>query len=317
MNYVLYGEESYRLQKTIDNIVKQYIQDTADLNMITYDALQTPLATVLEDAMTIPFFADHKVILVTHANFLSTTNDTGSDGKELDAYIENPSPSTILILSGDFAKLDARKKLVKKIKANWKVLEFRKLDDIGKQSFVKEEILKRQIEIDAIGLQTLLQRLPFDMRMIVQELDKLELYGARITKDVITQLVTRPMEEDVFVLVNAVVDKNLKRAMETWQDLSVSNTDPIYLIALLSSQFRFLFQVKAMMLQGQTKEQITSALGAHPYRVKMSMESAKHLSITFLMEMLAKLADLDQRIKGGLVDKKLGFEMYLVESTRS
>lgn len=313
MNYVLYGEEQYRLKKTLKTIISQYVQDEDDLNVITYDASQTSMDLILEDAMTIPFFSQYKVILVYHANFLSTNNDMNIDITILDDYIEQPMESTILIFIGEFIKLDTRKKIVKKIKDKWKVLEFKKLDEVGKKSFVQEQIKKRNIILDEDAYQELMQRLPLDMESIQRELEKLELYDDTITKNAIIQLVTKPLEENVFSLVNAVVEKNISKSFYIWNDLCVINTDAIYLIALLAAQFRFLYEVKVLIQQGQTKEEIVTSLNAHPYRVKLAMQSVEYLTSDYLMEMLAKLADLDQKLKGGLIEKKLGFEMFLLE----
>ena len=103
-------------------------------------------------------------------------------------------------------------------------------------------------------MQALLRRLPLDIRTIQTEMEKLELYGGVISSDVVERLVTRPLEEDVFQLVNAVVDRDLRKSFHMWQDLCVLNKDAIYLIALLAAQFRFLYEVKALMLHGKGKE---------------------------------------------------------------
>lgn len=312
MNYVLYGEEHYLLQDTLKRIIAKYVKEESEFDTVTYDAANTDIQTILEDATTIPFFSDYKVILVQHANFLSTANDTEIDVKALEQYLDHPMDSTVLIFIGDFAKLDARKKIVKKVQKCCKVLQFRKLDDAGKQNYIRDEIAKRKIQIATDALQELTARMPLDVGTIHMEMDKLELYGDLITKDVVQKLVTRPLEEDVFQLVNAVVDKNIRKAFHMWQDLSVLNKDAIYLIALLASQFRFLYQVKACMMQSMRKDEIASSLAAHPYRVQLAMQSAQRLSITYLMEILERLATLDQNLKAGKLDKKLGFEMFLL-----
>lgn len=313
MNYVLYGEEQYRLKRTLETIVKEYLPDENDLNLVRYDAMHTDIATIIEDAMTVPFFSSYKVIIVDHANFLSTLNNTASDIKVLESYLQNPCDSTVLIFTGDFAKLDTRKKIVKTIKKMWKVLEFKKLDEVGKNSVINEEIQKRKLNITENAKQILLKRLPLDMETIQNEMTKLELYQGLLDENAVSSLVNRPLEEDVFQLVDAVVEKNKRKAFHIWQDLCVSNTDAIYLIALLAGQFRFLFEVKNLMIKGYGKDEIARVLNVHPYRVKLSMEKARSISIKSLMSMLDKLANLDQKLKSGLLDKKLGFEMFLLE----
>lgn len=313
MNYVLYGEEQYELSNALKRILKQHHIEEQDLNMITYDALQNDIQTIMEDASTIPFFAEEKVILVRNANFLSTNNDTDIDVKILENYLDDPMPSTILILTGNFEKLDARKKIVKKIQKSCKVLQFHRLDAIGKENYIKEEVSRRKLSIDPAAMKELIQRLPLDIRTIKAEMEKLELYGETIHLSVVEKLVTRPLEDDVFQLVNAVVDRDLKKAFTLWQDLCVLNKDAIFLIALLAAQFRFLYQVKVLMDQGAGKDMIVSKLSAHPYRVQLTMQSARKLSTPYLLSILSKLATLDQKLKGGLLDKKLGFELFLLE----
>ena len=310
MNYVLYGEEQYELESALSRILKQHHIEKDDLNMITYDALQSDMQTIMEDATTIPFFAEQKVILVRNANFLSTVNDTDMDISLLDKYLDGPMESTILIFTGSFEKMDARKKIVKKMQKTCKVLQFHRLDALGKQNYIREEIKRRNLSVEPNAFLELDQRLPLDIRSIKAEMEKLELFGGVIDVSVVEQLVNRPLEDDVFQLVNAVVDRDLKKAFSLWYDLCVLNKDAIYLTALLAGQFRFLYQVKVLMDQGAGKDMIVSKLGAHPYRVQITMQNARKLSTPYLLHILSKLAVLDQKMKGGQLDKKLGFEMF-------
>lgn len=312
MNYVLYGEEQYLLQEALSKIVQEHGGAAQDFNTITYDALKSNTDMLLEDAQTVPFFAEHKIIIVQNANFLSTSDDTGWELDALSSYFDHPLESTVLVLVGEFAKLDARKKIVKKIQKTCKVLQFRKLDDMGKQRYIMEQIQKRQLTVEPRALQALYTRIPNDIRMIRNECDKLELYGDVITERVVEHLVARPLEEDVFQLVNAVVEKRIKEAFHLWEDMCTQNKDAIYLIAMLSSQFRFLYQVKELMLEGKYKEEITSILSAHPYRVQVSMKTAQLLDIAELLSILDRLAVLDQEIKAGRMNKVIGFEMFLL-----
>ena len=227
MNYELYGEEQYLLQESLTRIVRSHVPDANDLNKLVYDADTTDLDVILEDAMTIPFFSDCKIILVYHANFLSAANEHAVDTAALERYLDDPLESTVLVLIGDFEKLDARKKIVKKVQKTCKVLQYRKLDEQGKQSYVQEQVKKRSLQIEPSAMQALLRRLPLDIRTIQTEMEKLELYGGVISSDVVERLVTRPLEEDVFQLVNAVVDRDLRKSFHMWQDLCVLNKDAI------------------------------------------------------------------------------------------
>lgn len=311
VNYVLYGEERHRRNKQLDIILKEY--DASDLNLSIYDARQVELGVILQDADTPPFFSEYKVIVVNHADFLSTSNDTGYDLKVLEQYLKQPLASTILVFVCDAEKLDSRKKLVKMIKKDWKVLSFAKLDERDKEATIQEEVRRRNLNITPSALRLIMQRLPLDLSIIHNTLDILSLYEGEIDESAASALVHKPLEEDVFALVNAVMEKNLKKAYNLWIDFNAANVDPIYLCALLSGSFRFLYQVKVLMKQGKYQQEIADTLHAHPYRVKKNMESANRTTLSACQKMLARLAKLDQDMKSGLIDKKMGFELFLLE----
>lgn len=313
MNYILYGEEHYLLDDSLKRIIKEHVQQDDDLNTVTYDASNTDLSIVLDDARTIPFFSDKKIIIVNHATFLSASDDTGWNTDAIEAYLKQPEESTVMIFIGDFPKLDARKKIVKSMQKTCKVLLYSKLDESSKLNFIRQEVQKRNLKIDKEAIHELEKRLPCDMQTIKNEITKLELYGEAIHLKCIQDLVTRPLEEDVFALVNAVVKQDLKMAFHLWNDLCVLNKDAIYLIALLASQFRFLYQIKTLMMQGYSKNDITSELKAHPYRVQLSMQTCTSLELPYILGILAQLATLDQKLKSGQLDKKLGFELFLMQ----
>lgn len=313
MNYILYGEEHYLLEEALKRIVKEHVPVEDEMNTVTYDAARSDVFAVLDDARTIPFFSDKKIIIVNHATFLCPSDDTGWDLEALDAYLKDPMDSTVLIFIGEFMKLDARKKIVKAMQKTCKVLQYSRLDESSKVNYIRNELKARNIQVDSKSLKELEKRLPADIQTIKNEITKLELYGGTITYDCVCDLITRPLEEDVFILVNAVTKQDLKIALHLWNDLCVLNKDAIYLIALLASQFRFLFQVKTYMMQGYSKNEITSELKAHPYRVQISMQTCGSLDIAYILEILAQLATLDQKLKSGQLDKKLGFELFLMQ----
>lgn len=254
------------------------------------------------------------MIVVENANFFSGSNDTNIDTKRLEDYLSEPMESTVIIFVGYFSKLDSRKKIVKAMKTKGKVLEFKKLDNYGKTNFIKEQLRKNHVNITKDGENELISRLPNDLAIIQNELTKIYLYDDEITYEVVKKLVSKPLEDNVFELANAVVSHHTKKAFEIWNDLNVLNTNPIQLIAVLASQFRFLYQVKELHQEGYSEKEITEILQAHPYRVKVSLDTSYRLKLEDMLTVLHQLATLDQNIKSGKIDKRLGFELFLMNT---
>ena len=84
----------------------------------------------------------------------------------------------------------------------------------------------------------------------------------------------------------------------------------------MAKQFRFLFQVKLLSKRGMNENRIAQILSANPYRVQKSLDSIYRVSLEQIEENLLHLAKLDQKIKQGKMDKKIGFELFLIEATR-
>lgn len=316
MNYVLYGEERYLLKEALNKIKQEYIQSDDELNVITYYAKQDKARTVLDDAMTVPFFASHKLIIVEQCEFLTAKGGSDWDIEELLSYLREPLESTILILTVYHDKLDTRKKSIKEIQKLCRCMNFGKLDEQRKISILHDLIKQKHIQIKPDAFQLLSIRLPADMEVIHKQLNQLALYGDEITSDIISKMVVKPLEEDVFALVNAIISNQMKQAFLIYQDLEASNHDPIYLLAILATQLRFLYQVRVLIQKGYSQKEIVDYLRAHPYRVKLSMQTVQRYSSDILLKLLAKCAQFDQDMKAGKIDKKLGFELLLLEIRR-
>ncbi|MCG9879487.1 MAG: hypothetical protein MH472_02705 [Bacteroidia bacterium] len=105
--YILHGEEPYFIDEITDYIEKHVLTDAEKaFNQSIFYAKDLEIGSVIEAAKRYPMMANHQVIIVKEAQGFKKL-----DG--LDHYIENPVPSTILVLSFKGKKLDGRSKLAK------------------------------------------------------------------------------------------------------------------------------------------------------------------------------------------------------------
>ena len=310
MNYVLYGSEEYLINKRITEIISGSVkmQDS-----VTYlDMKDVSVEFALEEAQMIPLFEDKKVIVMRHSSFFSSKSEKGNELEQLIDYCSVSNPQTDLIIVADDG-IDERKKSVKELRSLLKFEEFKPLDEMDRKQYVTGFIKKNSINISDTAKSYLLSILPNDMRAIQGELEKLALYDGVVDESIIRMLVARPLEDDVFKLVNAVVSRNMKQALLIWQDFLVLNKEPLALIGALASQFRFCYQVSALKLEGYSEHEIASKLECKPYRVTKTMESIRSASPDRFLRYLNELSILDTGIKSGKIDKKLGFELFLLK----
>ena len=224
-------------------------------------------------------------------------------------YFSNLNPDTTIIFLVDTEKLDERKKITKKIKEIGKVIEINPKRDI--KPIVRN--MFDDIKIPEEVLDLLISRVGNNLYMIENEVAKLKLIADSVitVKDVIN-VTSKNSEPDIFLFIESIVNKNIKKSYQIYNDLMVSNEEPIKIIVMLANQFRLIYQAKLLVKRGYDLNYIASALDIHPYRVKLALESGKNYDEVILLNYIKELADIDYKIKIGEIDKTLAFELFIL-----
>jgi len=132
--------------------------------------------------------------------------------------------------------------------------------------------------------------------------------------------VARPLDSEAFHLVNALLDKDLKKAWLIWNDMMVLKIDPLSFIGLIASQLRILYQVSVLKDQKYHREDIINTLSTassslNVFRLNRLLQLCSKTNTNQILSVLNHLAIYDQRSKTGLVDKRFGFEMFMIEAS--
>ena len=319
MNYCLYGNETYLLKKKLDEIVKENDPEGTGLNTVIINGQSSDfnLTSVLDECWMIPFLAEKKTVILRNPSFLTTQGSLNDkETSALDQYLKQGCPSTDLIFYCESESMDQRKKLVKQIRKTCRCFEMKQLNEWEFQSYVNKQLSEHQLILSKEAMKELMDRLPLNLEIFHQELEKLLLLGKKISAEDVIHLVSRPLDEDVFHLVNAVTQHDLKRAMHLWRDLDVLNKDPIYLVTMLSYQFRLMAQVKMLSDRRMSESMMAQMLKVHPFRVKKAKEAVSRMTTERCLELLNDLAELDQSFKKGTLDRKQSFELFLIKAAK-
>lgn len=307
MNYILHGHDEGRVKQKINALkTKHHIQ-----NVIVFDATDDEQQDVFNEMDTISIFDDDKMIVIENATFLSSKDTTKYDIK---GFIDRSTndESVILVFCCPSDKLDTRKKAVKELISKSTVYPCIALDEKSLPGYINEELKKLNLKMDRDAIKWFSARAGFDALRIEQELIKFKTFNDQITlKDVQDLMVCEPLN-DVFKMVDALFERNALRLLAYYRNFRKLNMEPVAVNGLLSGQIRFLFQVRVLMDQGNSKEEIARRLKAHPYRVQINMQRAYNFTSDELLEKLSILAKLDQDMKMGLVDKDEGFEQFIL-----
>lgn len=310
MVYLFYGQETYLINKEIKKILFEHQIDKINTNH--YDLELNLLDDVIEDAGMISMFGDMKAIIVDHAYiFTGKKNLIEQNTDILDKYLEQINESTILFFIVDSEKLDERKKINKTIKEKGSVRTFIK---VGNLTNLAKEMFD-DYQISASDLNLLLEYVGKNLDLLEQEINKLKMYRyneKEIETADITSLVAKNIDLDMFGFIDHIVLKNKEQAITIYHEMLKVNEEPIKIVVMLANQFRIMYQAKGLAVKGYQELEIAQTLDIHPYRVKLALEKGRVYSSSLLLSYLNQLADLDEKIKGGLIDKELGLELFIL-----
>lgn len=305
--YLLTGD-SYLVDRKSKEIIKTVGVD--EFNIVTYDIEETPFSDAITDAATIPFMSDVKVVVVKNTDFKEREGFIIDDF--LDLLKDIPSFLHLLIIPNK--PLDKRSKLVKTLHEIAQVHDFESLAEGKMKTSVKDFLDRRRIRIHEDALTELLKRTENSTQGVMNELNKLENYfkeGDTVFIEDIQDLVPRNVENDVFQLVNNVVDRNLTSAMGICYDL-MRTEDPVRLLGLIINKFREINYAKTLLSKGYSDQDLMKFFNASSGRVYYIKKNAARVSGDYIEKQLSVLAETELKIKKGLIDKKVGLEMFIL-----
>lgn len=318
--YLCYGTEKYQIQEFVRLLQDQMIApEQLDFARISFDLTETPIEVVIEEAETLPFLVERKLIIVRDSSLFTAGKEGGKVEHKIDSllsYIDNPAEHSVIIFVVQGEKMDERKKIVKAMKKADAVISFMPLSANELVDWVLREIRKRGCNAERDAAEALISNCGVQMSALSAEIDKLSLFagkGGSIDTGVIQQLVARTVEQDIFAMVKYIAELKLDAALGIFYELLKQREEPIKIAALISRQFRMMLQVKDMARQSYSEQQIASQLSLHPYAVKIAGEQARKFEFSRLKEILVLLAKLDYEMKSGKIDKVLGLELFLLK----
>lgn len=238
------------------------------------------------------------------------------DLKKLESYITSPSPFSIVVFVGAYEKLDERKKITKLMKEHAEVFIANPLAEKELREWMMERVRQNGAMMEENAVDALLQTAGTNLMTLANELDKLALFvgpGGMIRQETVENLVSRTLEQNVFVLVEKVTKRQIAEALQVFYDLLENNEEPLKILALLANQFRLLYQVKWLAAKGYGQQQIASILKVHPFRIKLAMGQAALFSEEELMKAIQQIAEADYEMKSGAMDRQLIMELLLMK----
>ena len=317
--YLITGKEQVFIKEIQKSFKEIMSAEEREMNFSNFDLEEVSIADLINEAISAPFFGERRLVFAQHPYFLTgekTKNVIEQNVDLLIKYIQDPTPSTILVIFASYDKLDARKKITKQLKKLATVVDAGQMEGPVLNRTIKADLNKAGYEIEPAALELLINKTKGNYSLITNQLDKLKLYSLqtkKIDQTAVNELVPQSLEDNVFDLTTQILNKNIYKAEELYNQFLLQKIDPILLVAIIISQLRLLIQIQILSEKGLSEVTIAKNLRLNPYRVKYSYRQAKSLNRKRLQVMYSDCVNLDYQIKSGQGDKELLFDLFIAK----
>ena len=328
--FLLAGEERYYIDRAREAIFAQLFPEDGAQDGVTKlsgDVDADQLIGLLE---TVPFFTPKNVVVVEDTTLFRAAKKAADDAAEEtpaeettaggkrkkgkssgEAKLERlqkellalPDFSYILFVMGE--KPDKRKKLTKTVEKVGLLLEAEPVRawNIGDWLQPKLQRLNKDLDRDAyeyfVNAVSMMQQI--SLSYFDQEFDKLALFSKerRITKKELLAVFAGLPEVSVFALMDAISEKNAKKALALLARQLADGTYFTVLLVLLARHVRQLLEIRLLLAEGVRGKALAKPLGLHPFIAEKLGRSAAKFKDAQLRRALIDIADADYLLKTG------------------
>lgn len=315
--YLFFGEETFFIDEALMRIKKSVLPiEAIDFNFSSYDAREQSLAQVLEEAMTLPVFAQRRLVFLKDVQDLKEKEWT-----QFADYLKNPSESTVLVLTA--SKIDKRKKVFKQLFDKALTVEFRKPFEYQIPQWIKYLAQSQDLKITDDARQFLHRQVGSHLVELRNEIVKLKEFvesksdpAARtsIEIDDVKQVVSSSREESIFEFTKAIGRMDRVAALESLARLLEQGQNEMGVVALLARHMRILVQVKSGQEQGFYGGKLAEKVQLPPYFLEEYAGQAGLWSTKKLHHVLEILSDTDRALKSSPVSSHIWLENLVLQS---
>ncbi len=309
--YLFFGEEEFLIQEALDLLVRRVVNpDVRDFNFSLIYCRDTSASELVALAQTLPFLTEKRLVIAKEIDAFKA-----ADLEELIPYLNNPSPSTCLVLVSNQARYE-KKPVLNAVETHGAVTRFFPLLDREIIVWINDWASARKLSLERDAGQYLSQITGNDLQKIKNELEKVEIFikeKKTITVDDVKTVVGDFREYSTFDLATALGQKNREKAFLILSRLIQEGEQPVGLLGAIAWNFRRLMRAKALEASGISYEEIKKKLQIIFHQSFSFQEQMRHFSMEELRAVFDILLTADKALKSGSLNNRLVLERLILK----
>ena len=314
----LYGNDEFAITRRLAEFSAIFTDPTsAEMNTARLDA-RTMSEDELNNAVNaMPFLAGQRLVLLDNP---SARYNKPEARKKFLEFIGKISESTRLVIYESVEPREAEKHWLNKWAEKTKLAQAQafmlpRLKEMD--GWILNETKRQGGQMDQAAAAKLVEMVGVETRQAAQEISKLLAYvnWARPVKVADVEAVSIvTAEPDIFAMVDALASGDGTSAQKLLHRL-LENEDAFSVWGMVVRQFRLVLLAREVLDAHGGVNEVTSALGVHPFVAGKVAGQARRFSMTALEKIYHKLLEIDEAAKTSQVTLDLALETLVVELT--
>lgn len=309
--YFLFGEDHFTISGAIKAISKKIaplLTSDFDIETISVEK-KANISDLIDLAYTFPFGSDKKLIIVK--NFENYNNK-----KQLVDYINDPSESTILIITNYGSISNLKSEPYKTLEAKKYIFEARELKGGELENWVKKRCKQLSFEINQESIRTLIEIVGEDKSLLDMQLQKFQSFlgeSKEITTEEIKKLSSATKEYSIFDLLNSIGKGKSSDSLKVINNLIDNGKDLVFITSMLTKYFSTIAHSIEMQQKKMSDMDASRAIGVSKYYYINCKNAPFFRNETKLLQASRALYSTDLALKTTAVDQKTLATMLLTE----
>ncbi len=283
---VYVGPNHFALQKALKKHVDEFEHKHGNLAVEKYYGDEIEIDKIQSALESTSLFSSNKLVVVKS---LGENKQADQVGELLDAATEE---SELLLIEN---KPDKRSNYYKTIKKHAQITEYKELDERELVDWMTSQAKTKDVELSRADAEYLINRVGNQQARINNELKKLFDFTNKIDKKTI-DIMSEPIPQNtIFELLEAVFFGQQKRAVEFYENLRLSGSQPPMILSMIIWQLHL---ISLMAYAGsRTIDKVSSDSGIKPFPLRKSQALARRLGGEKIKNLFNELEALDYKLK--------------------
>lgn len=295
------GANQFASKKRLDQLISKFVSKYGELALEKFDGDEDVGGAIVEAISNLPFLAQKKMVVVRD----------GSANPKLAEQVEQVISSVpewcelILYEPG----IDRRSAYFKVLKAKTKFEDYPELDPLGLAKWLVGEARNQGGELSFIDARYLIERLGTNQFLLYNELQKLLIYKAKISREAIDQLVEPTPQSRFFDLLDAAFNGQKRRALKLYEDQRAQKVEPQAILAIIAWQLQVLTLVKHA--DSKKPPEIAKDSGLSLFPVQKAANLAAKMTAKQVERLVEELLNIDFKAKTSAYDLDEALKTYI------